>query len=708
MPDQTKLSFSILTAKKVYCPFDNERYGLKPYQVDIGDMVYVAANHVWWIVVDTDNLGNDDGYDMISFDPNYVSAGPIVGSGLTMNGPRVLGKSTSGIGGIEELTGSGVLDLVGTTRGSVLYRGSAGWAVLAPGTSGYALTSAGAGADPIYVASTSTITGTANQVLVNGGTTAQSGAVTLSLPTSIANVNSITAQTSTDLTLNSGSGNKVYIPGSAASSSTTTGALVVTGGVGIGGNFFSNGTGYFAGNVGIKAGPAASVNLAVTGDPGYAAGSSSNVQSVPLWTSSSLSATGNIYDAFFTLTGAGTVPAVNAFLANAGDIGTGTTLSLYRGFYSVGAPSGAGTLSAIRAFEGAVGDAANKWNLYMSGTAKNFLNGTALFGTTTDSANGKIQIASHTTSAGGIGLGTDLYLHRLDSNTIRTNAGVLYHDCPNPIDRGFFALTNGALRWAVRATQSAETGSNVGSDFLISAYDDSGTLIGAAMTITRATMVTKFDCTVDASALNTAGVVLGGGISVAKSGIMGGVLCLNGSTFTTGNAITGRQGDGQSALSFAQIGGTECSGVPLVSFAATWNNAANTPTALRVNITDTASNAASLLADLQIGGSSKFSVDKGGTTTVAGDVVVNTLGKTLSIKSGTNAKSGTFSLMGGAATVNNTSITANSTVLFGLKTASGTISSMPRLTAITVGTSFVVAGAETDNSTYNYVIVELG
>jgi hypothetical protein len=58
--------------------------------------------------------------------------------------------------------------------------------------------------------------------------------------------------------------------------------------------------------------------------------------------------------------------------------------------------------------------------------------------------------------------------------------------------------------------------------------------------------------------------------------------------------------------------------------------------------------------------------------------------------------------------VNNTSITANSTVLFGLKTASGTISSMPRLTAITVGTSFVVAGAETDNSTYNYVIVELG
>ena len=36
----------------------------------------------------------------------------------------------------------------------------------------------------------------------------------------------------------------------------------------------------------------------------------------------------------------------------------------------------------------------------------------ALFGTSTDSANGRIQLATHTTSAGGIGFGTDIALYR--------------------------------------------------------------------------------------------------------------------------------------------------------------------------------------------------------------------------------------------------------------------------------------------------------
>ena len=39
-------------------------------------------------------------------------------------------------------------------------------------------------------------------------------------------------------------------------------------------------------------------------------------------------------------------------------------------------------------------------------------NGNGLFGTTTDSGNGKLQLATHTTSAGGIGFGTDTSLYR--------------------------------------------------------------------------------------------------------------------------------------------------------------------------------------------------------------------------------------------------------------------------------------------------------
>lgn len=44
----------------------------------------------------------------------------------------------------------------------------------------------------------------------------------------------------------------------------------------------------------------------------------------------------------------------------------------------------------------------------------------------------------------------------------------------------------------------------------------------------------------------------------------------------------------------------------------TWNAGATTFTAIRMNVTDTASAAASLLMDLQVSGASKFSVAKGG------------------------------------------------------------------------------------------------
>lgn len=46
-----------------------------------------------------------------------------------------------------------------------------------------------------------------------------------------------------------------------------------------------------------------------------------------------------------------------------------------------------------------------------------------------------------------------------------------------------------------------------------------------------------------------------------------------------------------------------------------WNSAGTTFTAIKMNVTDTASSASSLLMDLQVGGSSKFNVDKAGRVT---------------------------------------------------------------------------------------------
>jgi hypothetical protein len=67
---------------------------------------------------------------------------------------------------------------------------------------------------------------------------------------------------------------------------------------------------------------------------------------------------------------------------------------------------------------------------------------------------------------------------------------------------------------------------------------------------------------------------------------------------TAAFALTGYSLTGNNAQSVFDLAGT-------------WNTT-GTPTALKLNITDTASNAASLFVDLQIGGTSKFKVDKSG------------------------------------------------------------------------------------------------
>lgn len=63
---------------------------------------------------------------------------------------RLIGRNTAGSGDPEEVTATQLLDWLGSTRGSVLIKGVSGWTILAPGTSGYALFSNGAGADPSY------------------------------------------------------------------------------------------------------------------------------------------------------------------------------------------------------------------------------------------------------------------------------------------------------------------------------------------------------------------------------------------------------------------------------------------------------------------------------------------------------------------------------------------------------------------------------
>lgn len=75
------------------------------------------------------------------------------------------------------------------------------------------------------------------------------------------------------------------------------------------------------------------------------------------------------------------------------------------------------------------------------------------------------------------------------------------------------------------------------------------------------------------------------------------VATLGANTFTAAQTITG---------------GTVTASTPFLDMTQTWNNSGVTFTGLKANITDTASAAASLLMDLQVGGVSKFNVTKSG------------------------------------------------------------------------------------------------
>jgi hypothetical protein len=84
--------------------------------------------------------------------------------------------------------------------------------------------------------------------------------------------------------------------------------------------------------------------------------------------------------------------------------------------------------------------------------------------------------------------------------------------------------------------------------------------------------------------------------------------------------------------SLTLTGATVTTSQPVLNLSQTWNDAAATFTGLKFNVTDTASASASLLMDLQVGGSSKFSVTKAGQIyTAVGQIAVPT---SLQINSG--------------------------------------------------------------------------
>ena len=105
-----------------------------------------------------------------------------------------------------------------------------------------------------------------------------------------------------------------------------------------------------------------------------------------------------------------------------------------------------------------------------------------------------------------------------------------------------------------------------------------------------------------------------------------------------------------------------------------------------------------------------LTVDRTGTTvdsvTFTGQVISASSGKGLSVKEGANCKQGTATLVAGAVTVANTSVTANSRIFLTSQVDGGTPGFL-RVSARVVGTSFTITSSNAaDTSTVAYEIFE--
>jgi hypothetical protein len=225
----------------------------------------------------------------------------------------------------------------------------------------------------------------------------------------------------------------------AASTSTTTGALVVSGGVGVAG------AGYFGGNLTVSGQGDFATGITTTGSPSLPA-AWNGARGLGIDGSS---ATKRIYfgdgTGYFlkfssriasTTTDRFTFDDTGNFTATGNLTVGGTGVSSVAGDFGVGTATPAGRLQVIsgsspNAAQVIVGyGGSNNFfdandNIFRNGSFTESMRlkstGNLLLGTTTDSGNGKLQLATHTTSAGGIGFGTDWSLYRLDQYSIALN-----------------------------------------------------------------------------------------------------------------------------------------------------------------------------------------------------------------------------------------------------------------------------------------------
>jgi hypothetical protein len=101
-----------------------------------------------------------------------------------------------------------------------------------------------------------------------------------------------------------------------------------------------------------------------------------------------------------------------------------------------------------------------------------------------------------------------------------------------------------------------------------------------------------------------------------------------------------------------------------------------------------------------------FALTAAGDAKVSGNITSTTAGKGIQLKSGTGARAGNATLVGGTVTVTNITVTANTLVITSRKTAGGTLGFLTY--TLSSGSSFTITStSSTDTSVVTYMLVEL-
>lgn len=175
-------------------------------------------------------------------------------------------------------------------------------------------------------------------------------------------------------------------------------------------------------------------------------------------------------------------------------------------------------------------------------------------------------------------------------------------------------ISNGAggLSWITAAALTFAPGANT----QVLYNDDGNFAASAGMVFDNTANILTVDGNVDATNINA--TLISGTLSTASQPNITSVGSLT-SLIVSGNINTANiVASNYANAKFSAIGsGTITNTIPALELTQIWNNSSETFTAISMDITDTDSNAGSLLMDLQVGSSTQFSITKDGNATAS-------------------------------------------------------------------------------------------